>query len=153
LLSSENMFALICVSILMGIATSAVGEKGKPFATFLQAGAEIYMKVVSFIMYYAPIGLAAYFAALVGEFGPQLLGTYFRSAMVYYPASLIYFFVFFTFYSFLAGRKQGVPVFWKNMGSPTVTSLATCCSAACIPAKLEATLKMGISSDFLDTVV
>ena len=64
------MLALIFFSILMGIATSAVGEKGKPFATFLQAGAEISMKVVSFIMYYAPIGLAAYFAALVGEFGP-----------------------------------------------------------------------------------
>lgn len=68
LLSRENMLALIFFSILMGIATSAVGEKGKPFATFLQAGAEISMKVVSFIMYYAPIGLAAYFAALVGEF-------------------------------------------------------------------------------------
>ena len=53
LLSRENMLALIFFSILMGIATSAVGEKGKPFATFLQAGAEISMKVVSFIMYYA----------------------------------------------------------------------------------------------------
>ncbi|MGR5995934.1 dicarboxylate/amino acid:cation symporter [Bacillus cereus] len=64
LLSRENMLALIFFSILMGIATSAVGEKGKPFATFLQAGAEISMKVVSFIMYYAPIGLAAYFATI-----------------------------------------------------------------------------------------
>lgn len=153
LLSRENMLALIFFSILMGIATSAVGEKGKPFATFLQAGAEISMKVVSFIMYYAPIGLAAYFAALVGEFGPQLLGTYFRAAMVYYPASLIYFFVFFTFYAYLAGRKQGVQVFWKNMVSPTVTSLATCSSAASIPANLEATKKMGISSDVRETVV
>ena len=142
------MLALIFFSILMGVATSAVGEKGKPFATFLQAGAEISMKVVSFIMYYAPIGLAAYFAALVGEFGPQLLGTYFRAAMVYYPASLIFFiFVFFTFYAYLAGRKQGVQVFWKNMVSPTVTSLATCSSAASIPANLEATKKMGISSE------
>ena len=51
------MLALIFFSILMGIATSAVGEKGKPFATFLQAGAEISMKVVSFIMYYAPSDL------------------------------------------------------------------------------------------------
>ncbi|WP_368906767.1 dicarboxylate/amino acid:cation symporter, partial [Bacillus wiedmannii] len=43
LLSRENMLALIFFSILMGVATSAVGEKGKPFATFLQAGAEISM--------------------------------------------------------------------------------------------------------------
>ncbi|MDM5190802.1 dicarboxylate/amino acid:cation symporter [Bacillus sp. DX4.1] len=153
LLSRENMLALIFFSILMGVATSAVGEKGKPFATFLQSGAEISMKVVSFIMHYAPIGLAAYFAALVGEFGPQLLGTYFRAAMVYYPASIVYFFVAFTFYAYLAGRKQGVQIFWKNMVSPTVTSLATCSSAASIPANLEATKKMGISSDIRETVV
>ena len=39
------------------------------------------------------------------------------------------------------------------MVSPTVTSLATCSSAASIPANLEATKKMGISSDVRETVV
>lgn len=105
LLSRENMLALIFFSVLIGIATSAVGKKGNSFAALLQSGAEISMKAVSFIMFYAPIGLAAYFAALVGQFGPQLLGTYFRAAMIYYPASIVYFFFAFTFYAYLAGRN------------------------------------------------
>lgn len=153
LLSRQNMLALIFFSILMGIATSTSGEKGKPFAAFLKSGAEISMKVVSYIMYYAPIGLGAYFAALVGEFGPQLLGTYFRASVIYYTAAIVYFIVFFTLYAYVAGKKQGVKIFWKNMVSPTVTSLATCSSAASIPANLEATKKMGISSDIRETVV
>ena len=110
------------------------------------------MKVVSFIMYYAPIGLLCLLRGISWRIRTTTSWNLLPAAMVYYPASLIYFFVFFTFYAYLAGRKQGVQVFWKNMVSPTVTSLATCSSAS-IPANLEATKKMGISSDVRETVV
>jgi Na+/H+-dicarboxylate symporter len=153
LLSRQNMLALIFFSVLVGISTSMIGEKGKPFAKFLESGSEIFLKVVSIIMYYAPIGLGAYFAALIGEFGPTLLGTYVRTALIYYPISLLYFFIFFTFFAFLAGKRRGVNVFWKNMFSPTITSLATCSSAASIPANLEAVNKMGVPKDVNETVV
>ncbi len=45
----------------------------------LEALSAVMMKMISLIMYYAPIGLGAYFAALIGEFGPQLLGSYAKS--------------------------------------------------------------------------
>lgn len=64
--SRKNMLALIVFSILIGVATGLSGEKGKPFAKFLSSGSEVFMKVIQFVMYYAPIGLGAYFAALVG---------------------------------------------------------------------------------------
>ena len=110
------------------------------------------MKVVSFIMYYAQSDFCL-LRGISWRIRTTTSWNLLPAAMVYYPASLIYFFVFFTFYAYLAGRKQGVQVFWKNMVSPTVTSLATCSSAASIPANLEATKKMGISSDVRETVV
>ena len=51
----------------------------------LQLLGEIFLKMVHYIMYYAPIGLGAYFAALIGEFGPQLLSSYIDALVVYYP--------------------------------------------------------------------
>lgn len=141
LFSRNNMLAMIVFSVLVGLSVSMIGEKGKPFASFLASGSEVLMKLVSIIMYYAPIGLGAYFATLVGEYGPMLLGTYFRAGVMYYAAAFIYFIIAFTVYAFIAGRKQGVTVFWKNMLSPTITSLATCSSAASIPVNLEATKK------------
>jgi Na+/H+-dicarboxylate symporter len=83
LLSKNNMLALIVFSILTGLATSAVGEKGRAFAAFLASANEVVMKLISFIMLYAPVGLCAYFAYLVGAFGPELLGSYARAMTLY----------------------------------------------------------------------
>ncbi len=146
------MLALIVVSILLGFATSSLGEKGKPFASFLTSGSEVMMKMVSYIMYLAPIGLGAYFATLVGQYGPILLGTYFKAGLTYYIAAFVYFFVAFSFYALLSG-KGSVKRFWANMLEPTVTSLATCSSAASIPVNLEASAKMGISRDIRETTI
>lgn len=153
LFSRNNMLAMIVFSVLVGLSVSLIGEKGKPFASFLSSGSEVLMKLVSLIMYYAPIGLGAYFATLVGEYGPMLLGTYFKAGIMYYVSAFIYFFIAFTIYAFMSGRKQAVIVFWKNMLSPTVTSLATCSSAASIPVNLEAARKMGVSADIRETTV
>lgn len=153
LFSKDHMLQLILFSILLGVAVSLAGEKGKPFAKFLSSGSEVMMKLVSLVMYYAPIGLGAFFAALVGEFGPTLLGNYFRAVLIYYPLSLVYFFVFFTLYAFMAGKGLGVRTFWKNAFSPTITSLATCSSAASIPVNLEATRKMGVPNDISETSI
>lgn len=153
LLSRSNMLALIFFSVIMGLATTLIGEKGKPFASFLSAGNEVMLKMVNIVMYYAPIGLGAYFAALVGEFGPTLLGSYFRVVLYYYPLSIIYFVVFFSLYAFLGGGKKGVNVFWKNTLSPVVTSIATCSSAASLPVNLEVTKKMGVPADIRETTL
>src|SRR5690625_4267463 len=68
LFSRSNMLALIIFSVLVGVSTGLVGEQGRPFAKFLSGASEVFMKVVQIIMYYAPIGLGAYFASLIGEF-------------------------------------------------------------------------------------
>ena len=83
LLSKKNMLALILFSFLVGLATSAAGAKGKPFAQFLLAGNEVMSKAIGYVMLLAPVGLGAYFAYLVGTFGPQLLGSYFRVIVLY----------------------------------------------------------------------
>lgn len=144
LFSRSNMLALILFSSLLGIATSLLGEKGTSIGRFLQAGNDLMLKMVQLIMYYAPIGLGAYFASLVGEFGPTLLGSYFRATLFYYPISLLYFFVFFTLFVWMAAGTKGTKRFWQNMLPPTITSLGTCSSAASIPVNLEATKKMRV---------
>jgi Na+/H+-dicarboxylate symporter len=55
LFSRSNMLALIVISILIGFAAQSVGERGKAFTSFLSSGSEVMMKVVSLIMYLAPM--------------------------------------------------------------------------------------------------
>lgn len=153
LLSRSNMLQLIVFSLLFGISTAMVGEKGKPVADFLSAATTVMMKMFNIVMYYAPIGLGCYFAAVIGELGPQILEGYARSFVLYLILALIYYFGFFTLYAFIAGGKSGVKLFWKNAITPSVTAIVTCSSAACIPVNLAAVRKMGVPKDIAETII
>ena len=153
ILSKKNMLALIIFSILLGLATSASGERGKVFASFLSSASEVMMKLISFIMYYAPIGLCAYFAYLVGVFGPELLGAYMRAMILYYPTAILYFFIALTVYAFIAAKGKGVSRFWHNIIPASLIALATGSSMATIPANLEAANKTGVPKDISEVVI
>ena len=153
LLSRRNMLPLIIFSILFGIGIALVGEKGKNVAKNLDAISNVMMKIIKIIMYYAPIGLCAYFAALVGEFGPELLGSYARSMFIYYILSIVYFAVFYTLYSYMAGKKEGIKAFYKAAPYPTATSLATQSSLASLPVNLEAASSIDVPKDIREVTL
>ncbi len=153
LFSRKNIFALIVFAFLIGLATSAAGTKAKPFAQFLVAGNEVMAKAIGYVMLYAPIGLGAYFAYLVGVFGPQLFGTYVRAMSLYYPLALGYFFIGSSFYAWLAGGVVGVKIFWANILPPALTAWGTGSGLATLPVNLEAAKKIGIPEDIREIVV
>lgn len=153
LLSRSNMLPLIIFSILFGIGIALVGEKGKNVAKNLDAISNVMMKIIKIIMYYAPIGLCAYFAALVGEFGPELLGSYARSMLIYYILSIVYFAIFYTLYSYIAGKKEGIKAFYKAAPYPTATSLATQSSLASLPVNLEAASSIDVPKDIREVTL
>lgn len=153
LLSHKNMLPLIFFSFLIGLAAATIREKGRTFALFLQSGAEVMMKAITYIMYFAPVGFFAYFAVLIGESGPQLIQNYLRVFWIYYVFATIYFFLAFTFYAFLAGGKTGIRLYWSNVFVPMITSLATCSSAASIPVNLQSARDMKVSTDVYETII
>ena len=65
LISRSNMLPLILFTIFFGAVTASFGEKAASVIRFLNLMAEIFLKMVNVVMYYAPIGLGAYFAYLV----------------------------------------------------------------------------------------
>ncbi|MCX5843671.1 MAG: dicarboxylate/amino acid:cation symporter [Deltaproteobacteria bacterium] len=153
ILSKKNMLALIIFSLIIGLASSSLGEKGRIFSTFLSSANEVMMKVIHYIMFYAPVGLCAYFAYFVGEYGSDLLGSYLRAMVLYYPITILYFFFAFTLYAYIAARGTGVRKFWKNIIPPSLTALATASSVATIPSNLEAANKTGIPRDISEVVI
>ena len=153
LLSKSNMLPLIIFSVLFGTCVSLVDDEKKSIAAGLEKFSKVMMKLIELIMYYAPIGLGAYFAALIGEFGPQLLGSYAKAMIIYYPICIFYFFAAFSVYSFYAGGKNGVKVFFGNILNPSITSLATQSSIATLPVNLEAAKNMGVPKDIREIIL
>jgi Na+/H+-dicarboxylate symporter len=153
LLSMRNTLALIVFAILTGLAASAGGESTRPFTAFLRAANEVFMRVVKYVMYLAPIGLGAYFANLVVTYGDVLVGAYGRAMLLYYPLTIAYFFVAFTVYTFVAGGWTGVKRFWSNILPPSLTALATGSSYVTIPVNLVASGQIGVPVDIRETVI
>lgn len=152
LLSRSHMMPLILFSIIFGFCVSSLGE-GNIVSKGLDALAKVMMKFVNVIMLYAPIGLGAYFASLIGEFGPQLLGAYGRAMAIYYPLCIIYFFLAFAGYTYFAGGIHGVKTFFKNILEPTITSIATQSSIATLPVNLEASERIGVPKDIREIIL
>lgn len=153
LLSKENIIAILVASIICGIAIRMSGESGKQLLDLLISANSVIQNVVKIIMYYAPIGLGCYFAALIGTFGASIAVGYLKTFVIYTIVALAFYFVFYTIYAFIAGGKVGVKAFWKNAVPSTLTSLATCSSAACIPVNVECAKNMGVPDDIAETTI
>jgi Na+/H+-dicarboxylate symporter len=153
LFSRSKMLQILIFSVVFGIATAMVGDRAKPVKEFLDAAAQVMMKMVNIVMYYAPIGLGCYFASIIGQLGTQILEGYLRVFVLYLVLAVINYFVFFSIYAYVAAGRPGLKTFWRNAIAPTVTALATCSSAATIPVNLNATKKIGVPKDIAETVI
>lgn len=153
LLSKNNIIALIVFSLLFGIAMKMAGEKAEPVEKFLDSAYEIVMKFVNITMYYAPIGLGCYFASLIGTFGSTIAVGYLKTFVIYTVVAILYYVIVYSLYALIAGGKKGIIAFWKNIIPATITSLATCSSAASIPVNTQASKNIGVSDDIAETMI
>ena len=153
LLSKDNVIAIVIFSIMFGVAMRMAKEKAEPLLKVLMSANEVILKFVHIIMYYAPIGLGCYFASLVGTFGATIAVGYLKTFILYTVVAVLFYFIVYTIYAYMAGGKRGVKAFWKNAIPSTVTSLATCSSAACIPVNVETSKKIGVSDDIAETII
>ncbi len=153
LLSKGNVVAIVVFAIIFGFAMRKDKEKTKPLLDVLEAANKTIMNFINIIMYYAPIGLGCYFASLVGTFGGEIATGYLRTFVIYTVCSLVFYFVFYTLYAFIAGGKKAVKAFWSNIFEPTFTALATCSSAASLPVNIDSAKKMGIPDDVSETFI
>ena len=151
--SRKSLMALIVFAIIGGVATVAVGEKGKPVVVFLDSLQEIIMKMVNMVMYIAPLCLGVFFATLIGDQGSQIVGPLSRSIVLYLVAAIVYYALGNTLFAFIGGGALGVRRYWANIASVSLTALGTCSSAACIPLNLITAKKIGVSDDVADIAI
>ena len=153
LLSKDNVIAIVVFSVLVGMAIRNSKEKGNKVLEVLISLQSVILKLIDLIMYYAPIGLGCYMASMVGTFGESIAVGYLKVFILYTVVAVLFYFIVYSIYAYMAAGKKGVKVFWKNIIPATLTSLTTCSSAACIPVNVEGAKKIGVSDDIAETVI
>lgn len=153
LLSKNSIIAILVVAILVGLAINMSGNKAKPVQDFLESANEVIINFIKIIFYYAPLGLGAYFATLVGTYGASIAVGYAKTFFIYTGVCILFYFVIYTLYAYLSAGMKGIKVFWSNIIPATLTALATCSSAASIPVNVDTAKKIGVSDDIAETIV
>jgi len=151
--SRRAILPLIVAAILFGFGIQLNGGKKTLTARLLEDVTGCIMKVVKIITYYAPIGFFGFFAYLVATYGPDLIGDYSRTLIIYYVLCFAYMFIFFPIYARFGGGKGGAKVMFKHLLRPAAVSFGTCSSVATIPTNMEVAEETGISKEVSNIVL
>ena len=153
LLSRKAILPLIVFAVLFGFGVQMSGGKETLVAKFLAGTTDVMMNMVKIISYYAPIGFFGFFAYLVATYGPELIGDYSKTLIIYYLVCFLYMFIFFPIYARFGGGKGGIKVMFQNLLKPAAVSFGTCSSVATIPTNMEASEKAGVSKEVSNIVL
>lgn len=153
LLSKDNTLALIIVSLLVGLAMNKNKQKSEKLYQVLESACEVTINFIKIIMYYAPIGLGCYFAVLVGTLGNTIAIGYLKTFIIYTLLCLFVYFIIYSLYAYIANKKEGFKLFWKNILPASITAISTCSSAASMPVNIEYTKKMQVDDDIAETAI
>jgi aerobic C4-dicarboxylate transport protein len=70
-----DVLPVLFFSVIFAFALLALGEKGKPMLDGVEMVAQVFFKIIGFVMYVAPIGAFGAIAFTVGRYGPETLLT------------------------------------------------------------------------------
>ncbi len=145
---NANMLQIIFVAILVGIALITIGkEKAKPVNTIIDSLNEVILKMVDFIMLYAPYGVFALMAGMIADFAGDSaliasLGMY--AFTVILTLSILAFIIYPLATQFIA--KYPAKDYLKGIFPIQLLAFSTSSSAATLPFTLEHSQKeLGVS--------
>ena len=153
LLSRRAILPLIVFAIVIGFGVQMQGGPSTMTAKLLEDITGCIMNAVKIVTYYAPVAFFGFFANLVATYGPELIGDYSRTLLLYYGLCFVYMFTFFPVYARFGGGKGAVKVMFQNLFKPAAVSFGTCSSVATIPTNMEAAEKTGINKEVTNIVL
>jgi Na+/H+-dicarboxylate symporter len=142
-MAGNEILQIVIFSIFFGLAAAAVGANAKPVINALDKTSHIILKMVNYVMKFAPIGV---FGAIAGVFAIKdvndLLVTYakFFSSFLVGIASL-WVFLLVVGYIFLRGHMT---VLLKRIVSPLIIAFGTTSSEAVFPKLTEELERFGV---------
>ena len=135
-MATDKVLSIIFFSLILGVAISSVGEKGRPFVTFFESFNAIMMKITGWIMHLAPIGVFALMAHTIGTMGLSVV----RPLAVYMATVIlglsIHGFVTLPILVGIFGKYSPVKLI-KDVFSAVATAFSTASSAATLPITMD----------------
>jgi Na+/H+-dicarboxylate symporter len=142
-MANNEILQIVIFSIFFGLAAASIGSYAKPVITALDKTSHIILKMVNYVMKFAPLGV---FGAIAGVFAvkdlDELVITYikfFSSFLI--GISSLWFFLIIVGYIFLGKR---IKTLLHHIVSPLIIAFGTTSSEAVFPKLTEELERFGI---------
>lgn len=145
LFARKNLIPLIVFALFFGVALLKCKNDCPTVINFFNELNKAISKMVNFIMMFAPIGLACFFAVLFGTTGGQITADISKAIIIFFILSPVYFIAHNAIFAYAANGFSGVKSLFKNILTSVAVALGTCSSVAVIPSNIQAGKKIGIS--------
>jgi len=135
-MAKDKVLSVIFFSLLLGVAISSVGEKGRPLVTFFEAFNMVMMKITDWIMRLAPFGVFALMAYTIGSMGLSVI-----KPLIVYMATVV---LGLTIHACVTlpvllktFGKYSPLKFFRDVFSAVATAFSTASSAATLPITMD----------------
>lgn len=150
-LATNEILQIVVFAIFFGIATAAIGDKGKVIIKGLDSVAEVMFKVVGYVMEFAPYAVFGAVARVVAQKGLGILGDYLYLIICFFLTLLFFIFVILPAICLFAK----VP-YWKLLSfvkSAIFLSFGTASSEASMPMQIEKLKEFGVPERIVSFVL
>jgi aerobic C4-dicarboxylate transport protein len=149
--TSGDILQIVFISILFGVALTALGVHGKPLVDVLDRTQHVFFRIVQLIMYVAPIGAFGAMAYTVGNFGLRTLVPLGRLMLDVYLTMAIFVLVVLN----LIARAFGFSLwqFLKYIREEILLVLGTSSSEVALPRMIDKLERYGCSRTVVGLVI
>jgi len=146
-----DILQVVLVSVLFGLALSAMGERCKPLVILIDALAKAVFGVVNILMRFAPIGAFGAMAFTVGKYGVASLGPLAKLIATFYLTSILFVLLVLGTIAWAAGFS--IFKFLIYIKEEILLVLAVSSSEPALPTLMEKLEKLGCSEALVGLVV
>jgi dicarboxylate/amino acid:cation (Na+ or H+) symporter, DAACS family len=152
-LAEGQVLQVIVFSIFLGLAINLAGEKGRPLVRVLQSLADVMYRLTSIVMEFAPYGVFAIMAWVVGTFGWSILLRLALFLGTNYISCLVQVVFIFGGMIWLWARLNPLP-FLKGMGDAMALAFSTSSSSATLPVSMHCVREnLGVSQSMTNFIL
>lgn len=150
-MAGNEILQLVVFCIFFGVALAAFGEKGKPIVEFFDLCGHVILKMVTYVMYFAPFGVFGGIAAIIASKGLGILTIYGKYIGAFY-AGLGLLWIVLLLVGFLILRKRLLTLL-SRIRNPIIIAFSTTSSEAVFPKLTEELERFGCKSNIVSFVL
>lgn len=150
-MSNNEILQIVVFALFFGVATAAIGKKGKIIVDFLDAVAHVMLVITGYVMKLAPLAVFAAMASVVAQEGLEILFSYGIFIVEFYGA-LILLWLLIMLAGFFVIKKRSFRLFVK-IKDPVLLAFSTSSSEAAFPSLMEELEKFGCPNKIVSFVL